>query len=424
MSDFTFDGNRKKFLYGMMAVGVVCLILTFLTDHTPGHMRFWSNFLHNSAYFTGISFISLFFLTAAITAWGGWYVAFKRVVEAFTLFLPVGLVLMLIVAAGIWGHFHHLYHWADPEAVATDEVLQHKSAFLNKGWFTFGTLIFVGIWYWVARKLRMLSLEEDEKGGPLNFTFHKEMRKYSAGFLLFAAFSSAALIWLWLMSIDAHWYSTMYAWYMTASWFVGATALMILVLIWLRSKGYMPWLNDDHLHDMGKFLFAFSIFWTYLWYDQYMLIWYGNIGEETIYFKERLDNYPVLFYGNLVLNFVLPFLVLMPNTAKRKMGTLMLVSVLVFFGHWWDYFQAIKPGALINAQHLAHAAEEAGHAAEHGSSFMMGFTIPGLLELGTLIGFLGLFLYVVMSQLEKAPLLPKNDPYKEESLHHHVWPFG
>jgi len=162
-----------------------------------------------------------------------------------------------------------------------------------------------------------------------------------------------------------------------------------------------------------------------------MLIWYANVGEETIYFRERIDNYPTLWYGNLIMNFVLPFLILMRNSTKRKYGSIAFVSILVLFGHWWDFFQMIKPGALHTAHELAGhghdaAAHGAGHDGGHGAAevahsvFTAGFTIPGLLEIGTFIGFLGLFFYVVFNQLTKASLTAEHDPYMVESVHHHV----
>lgn len=420
MNQFTFESKQKTFLFGMMGIGVVCLILAFLMDHQPAHVRFWSNYLHNAVYFTGIAFMSGFIMTASITAWAGWYTIFKRVWESFSLFLIVGLVLMAIVAAGLWGHFHHLYHWADAEAVASDEILQGKSGFLNKGWYTFGTLGLVAIWFYFMLQLRKLSLKEDESGQTGDFSIHSKVRVWAAIFLPIAGFSACAVIWLWVMSVDSHWYSTLYAWYCMVSWFLGAIALTILLMIYLKSKGYYKQVTDEHLHDLGKYMFAFSIFWTYLWFSQYMLIWYSNIGEETIYFKQRVDQYPVLFYGNLFMNFVIPFLVLMRNDTKRKYGTLIFVSIVVFFGHWWDYFQMIKPGTLLAAQETLGKAAEGGHDPHGGGSFAMGFTIPGLLELGTMIGFLGLFLYFVLDRLTKASLEPKHDPYLAESLHHHV----
>lgn len=419
MNQFNFKAGQKAVLLGGMGLGVLCLLITFFTDDAL-HTRFWSNYLHNSVFFTGVAFMALFFMCASITAWAGWFVVIKRVWEAYSLFLVVGLGLLLVVAIGIWGGWHHLYHWANAEDVAKDAVLQGKASFLNKGWYTFGTIIIVGAAIFFAWKLRQLSLDEDING-TANFTHHHKMRIWSAAFLPIAGFGSAALIWQWVMSVDAHWYSTLFAWYAASSWFVAAMALTILMVIYLKFSGYFEEVTIEHLHDLGKFMFAFSIFWTYLWFSQYMLIWYANVGEETVYFRTRLDHYKVLFFGNLILNFIAPFLILMRNDTKRKYGTLVFTSIVVFLGHWIDYFLMLKPGILHTAHEAMGAAEEYGAEAGHGvSEFMMGFHFPGLLELGTMIGFLSLFTYVVFYFLGKAALEPRNDPYYAESLNHHA----
>ena len=422
MNQFTFEGGQKRVLGGFILLGLICLGISFVSDGTPHHTRFWSNLLQNTVYFTGISFVATFVLAAFATAYAGWYTVMKRVWEAYSMFLIVGLGLLLIIIAGIWGHLHHLYHWA-MDGVATvghenyDKIIAGKSGFLNKGVYTFGTIIVVGVWYLFARRMRSLSVAEDTDGDA-SYSHHKKYRVWAAAFLPIAAFTSAALIWQWVMSIDAHWYSTMYAWYSTASWFVGCLGLTILMLIYLKSKGYYQNVTANHLHDLGKYLFAFSVFWTYLWFSQYMLIWYANVGEETVYFQLRRDEYPVLFYGNLIINFVLPFLILMRNDTKRKFGTLGFVAALTFFGHWWDFFYMVKPGALINAQH-ATGGHGDGHA-EHATEFLMGFHLPGLPEIGIFLGFTALFVYLAFHHLSKAALEPVHDPYIGESLHHHV----
>ncbi len=417
MNQFTFEGKQKRVLYGFMLLGLLCLIGSFFMDSTEHHSRFWTNFLHNTVFFTGIAFISLFAIAASVSAYAGWYTVFKRIWEAYAEFLLIGLVLLIVLIAGLWGHLHHIYHWntegiADVGSDTYDELIAGKAGFLNKTWYTIGTIGIVGIWYFLfARPLRKLSIQEDNTS-TLDFSVHKKVKWYSAAFLPIAAFSSAAMIWLWTMSIDPHWYSTMYAWYTTASWFVSAIALTILSLIYLKGRGYFQHVSDEHMHDLGKLLFAFSIFWTYLWFSQFMLIWYGNVGEETVYFQLRRDQFPVLFYGNLILNFVLPFLILLRNDTKRKFGTLGFVALLCLFGHWWDFFQMIKPGVL---NELAHAS------GSHGPlPFAAGFTIPGLLEIGTFLGFLALFVFVFFNQLTKASLNPQSDPYFGESVHHHV----
>jgi hypothetical protein len=432
-NSFTFSGGLRTVLLVLMGIGLLSLVLTFFKDDEY-HTRFWSNILLNSVFFMGIAFMALFLYATHLVGWSGWHTAFKRVWEGFYQFLIPGLVLMLIIGGGTWFGYHKLYEWSIPELVEGDTILQGKSWFLNKGWYVFGTLIMVGIWIFVGNKLRTMSIRED-KEADINFTLHNKMRKWGAFFLPIAGFFSAALVWLWVMSVDPHWYSTLFAWYNGASWCVSMCALTILVLIYLKSQGYYNVVNADHFHDLGKYVFAFSIFWTYLWFSQYMLIWYGNVGEETIYFRHRIDNYPVLFYGNLVINFVLPFLILMSNNAKRKYGTLTLITVIVFIGHWLDFFLMLKPGIYKTAHHLSamggghgadaghgaeHGAEAAGHAVEHASGLIMGFQMPGLLEIGTLIGFLGLFLWVVFRSLSKAPLVAARDPYIEESYHHEV----
>jgi hypothetical protein len=464
MNQFVFEQKQKTGFFILMGIGVLCMALTYFLDATPEHARFWTNFLQNSAFFLGLGFVATFFLAANILAYSGWYTVIKRIFEAISLVQGVGILLMAVVCGGVWLGYHHLYHWADyywaapaKGAAGFDKVLEGKKGFLNPVFYTVATFVFAGAWYWFALQFRKMSIQQDGNTDVQNYPIYTKMKGYAAAFLPIAGFTSAGAIWLWLMSVDAHWYSTMFAWYTTASLMVTMFAITILLMIYLQGKGYMPQVTKEHFHDMGKFLFAISVFWTYLWFSQYMLIWYANIGEETVYFHTRMTQYPILFYGNVVMNFVLPFLILIRNDTKRKNGTMAFSAFLVLFGHWWDFFQMTKFGPLAtakeHAEHAAHSAHSAvkeaahgaaehvaaaGHAAaEHGHEvvkaaaatsdyfaynmdFTAGFYLPGFLEFGTFAGFIGLFLYVVFSQLAKAPLVPTNDPYLNESLHHHV----
>ena len=428
---YNFTSKSRTWLGAGIILGVLCLVLTWFGDDEL-HTRFWSNFLHNAVFFTGIALMAGFFMSASITAWAGWYVVFKRVWESISMYLIVGIPLMLLIGVAVAMHWNHLYHWADPTALDPehenfDKLLYGKKGFLNVTWYLGGTLILGFIWIFIINKIRSLSLAEDKEGSA-GFTKHYGMRKWAAMFLPFAGFGSAAMIWLWIMSVDAHWYSTLFAWYTGASWFVSMICITILILQYMKGKGYFESVTVEHFHDLGKFLFAFSIFWTYLWFSQYMLIWYGNVGEETVYFRERVDNYPALFYGNLLINFIAPFFILLRNDTKRKMGSLGFVAGLVLIGHWIDFFLMLKPG-IMHSAHAAHgdsdhmhevAEQAAHHGSAHGGTFEMGFTIPGFLELGTFIGFLCLFLYFVFHMLSKAPLVGENDVYIEESKHHHT----
>ena len=495
-TQFVFEGKVKRTLMIGMALGLICLVLTFFGDDAF-HTRFWTNYLHNSVFFTGISFMALAFMCAQITAFAGWITAIKRVWEAMSMFILVGILLMAVLVIGVWGHLHHLYHWNVAGIGDTDRIIAGKISFLNPVWYTVGTVGFLAMWYFWATKIRNLSIRQDTEE-TASLDLYKQQRRWAASFLPIIGFLVCVFIWQSIMSIDTHWYSTMFAWYSMISLLLGAISMTVMLIIYLKSKGYMEYVSRDHLHDIGKYLFGISVFWTYLWFDQFMLIWYANNGEETIYFKERMDHYPVLFWGNLLLNFVTPFLILMRNDTKRKFGTMFFVASIVFFGHWFDFFYMIKPGARIAAhealeaphkaktsmhseaapipeKHEAKAAEsevtahetagsaetgdttkhetESTAAAPHGDaapghesagnehsahapvaehdgghghsaevdeskSFKLGYSFPGLEELGIMIGFLCLFLFVFFSQLAKASLIPWRDPYLEEAMHH------
>lgn len=422
---FVLPAKLNTLLLSMIGIGVLCMILSYIWGGEH-HERFWSNLLLNASFFTLVSFLALFFYCANIIALSGWYTQFKRVWEAYMAFLLPGLILMAFIGVSSMMDWSILYHWADPNSVASDKVLEGKSPFLNYKWYFLTIIGFGGVWYLVSRLLRSLSQEEDMHG-TMDYKYHKRMQIYAAFLLIFGGFTSAAAVWLWIMSVDAHWYSTLFAWYTCVSALVTMIALTILTLIYLKSKGYYSHVTKEHLHDLGKYLFAFSIFWAYMWFSQYMLIWYANVGEETIYYRHRLDNYRVLFFGNLLINFALPFLVLLRNDTKRKYGTLIFVSIMLIFGHWLDYFLMIKPGVL----HTVHEVGGHGHGEHiidaHGANahhvveqVVGGFAMPGLIEIGTFIGFLGLFLLVSFNSLRRAQLEPRKDPYYEESLHHHV----
>lgn len=430
MNQFTFTGREKMVLMFFMALGAICLAATYFVEPatmtvmnhgheetvSTHHMRFWSNFLQNAVFFFGMAFTAMFGYCAFITAYGGWFSGMKRLWEAYSLWMIVGFVMMLILVAGVFMHWHHLYHWnahgvTDINDPHYDEIIAGKSAFLNKWWYAGATIVSVGIYVFITMRIRSLSVAEDsaEKG---DYSYHGKMRNWMAAFLPWGAFTSAVLIWQWMMSVDAHWYSTMYAWNVTASFFVGMLSLTVLMLIYLKSRGYYTHVTENHMHDIGKYLFGFSVFWTYTWFSQYMLIWYSNNGEETIYFLTRRDQYPILFYGNLILNFALPFLILIRNSSKRKFGTIGLVAAITFFGHWFDMFYLIKPGSLINIAGSQDAATALGSVA--------GYALPGLLELGIFLGFTAAFIYFTFSKLTEASLVPEKDPYIGESVTHHV----
>src|SRR5215203_5381466 len=402
---FGIPKRYNSIALGLMAIGILSIIILLFTHglSSDAHesARFWASLLQNSVYFLLITNTAMFFICATTLAWGGWQMAFRRVSEAISTCVPVlSIITFIILMVLVFGPNHTIYHWADANAVAHDEILQHKKGFLNKGFFTVWTLITIVGWWWLGKKMRDLSHSTD--AGPMTV---EEGKRYvwtntvwaAIYIVLFALTVMSSIPWLWLMSIDAHWYSTMYSWYTFASSFVAGIALITLFVVFLKNNGYLEYANDEHLHDLGKFMFAFSIFWTYLWFSQFMLIWYANIPEETTYFEPRAQGpYRGIFFLNLIINYVAPILILMRRSSKRNYGTITMMSVLIVFGHWLDFYQMVFPG--ISPDHVP---------------FM-------LVDFGIALGFVGLIMFVTSRSLARAPLNAKNHPFFKESIIHHT----
>lgn len=369
---------------------------------SPSLKRFFANLWINNVFFGGLALIGVFFFAIQYATQAGWSAGIKRIPLAFGSWLPIAFVLMIVVyfIAG-----HDLFHWTHADLYAAeggDKIVKGKAPYffwpLKGGefpaFFVGRMVVFFGVWYILFRKMRKIAFEEDLDGGSSRWY---KMRGVSAFFLVFFAVSSSMAAWDWIMSIDVHWFSTMFGWYSFASWWVAGLALTLFIVVMLKDKGYLSVVNENHIHDLGKFVFAFSIFWTYIWFSQFMLIYYAHIPEETVYFVERWKgHYAPVFYINLILNFFFPFLVLMTRDAKRHTRILKVVCPVVVFGHWLDFYLMVTPGTLGN-----------------NGSF-------GFLEIGLILVYFSAFLFVVLSSMAKAPLFAKNHPMLEESLHHHI----
>lgn len=384
---FQLNSKTRNILFAMIGFGLLSLAYGMFGG--PGAKRVAASLLLNNIYFIHIGLIGLFFVTVHAIAESGWQTSIQRVGEAMSAFIPVGSVLLLLLF--VLGGMPLLFEWTHTEHL--DALLLKKVAYLNVPFFYVRFFIITGAWVILWYFVRKTSLQMDT--GDLKY-FHR-MRTLSAIFVVFLALSTVVASWDWLMSIDAHWFSTLYGWYVFSSMLAAGIALYIILLFILKQMGYMQHVNVEHIHDLGKYLFGFSIFWAYLWISQYLLIWYANIPEETVYFYVRQKYFPNLFYVNLILNFVIPFIALMTRNSKRTFAVLVPVSVIVFIGHWVDLYQMITPGVV--------GGEEAG---------------IGLLEIGLTIGYLGLFFLVTFFSLSKAPLVPEKHPFHKESLEYHT----
>lgn len=352
----------------------------------------WSALYVAAFFFMMISLGVLAFYAIQRAAQAGWSPSLFRVMEAITAYLLPGalIVFLILLLSGL--HMNHLFVWMDADVVAGDKLLQGKAGYLNVPFFLIRAAIYIGGWVAYRHFSRKFSLAQDTADDDVNF---KKNFRISAAFLVFFLVTESMMSWDWIMSLDPHWFSTLFGWYVFASMFVSGITVIALISIYLKSKGYLEFVNDSHIHDLAKFMFAISIFWTYLWFSQFMLIWYANIPEEVTYFVTRIEDYGLPFFGMLVMNFVFPILILMNSDYKRVNWFVVTAGIVILLGHYIDIFNMVMPSTVGDKWYI------------------------GIAEIGGIAFFAGLFIYVVFSALAKAPLLAKRNPFIEESKHFH-----
>ena len=395
---YKISKNTHLLSLGLILIGVISTAYAFITDIHAA----WTSLLFNNYFFLGISIFAVFFVALQHVAEAGWSTAIKRVPEAIMTFLPYACAVMIFIVIAAILHWNHIYHWME-EGIMTegapnyDKIIAGKEAYLSPIFFLVRSIIYVTVWIYCAKRLRDISLQGDLEGGIGEKSYNKGIT-VSAWFIVFFAVSSSTASWDWIMSIDTHWFSTLFGWYIFSEWSAIGFTTILLFCLFLKKQGYLEHLNESIIHDLGKWVFAFSIVWTYMWFSQFMLIWYANIPEEVTYFMERIElpNYRFLFWFSAAINFVVPTIMLMSRDAKRNTNLLIAASITILIGHWINSYLLFAPGTLHDHGHL-------------------GFT-----ELGMGLGFLGLFLFVVFRSLTTRSLEIKHHPFLEESKHLHT----
>jgi len=357
----------------------------------------WAALYVACIFFMLISVGVLAFYAIQYAAQAGWSPILFRVMEGITAYLLPGSIIffLLLIAAGM--HWNHLFVWMNPDVINPshedfDKLIFLKKGYLNVPFFLGRAFVFLLVWNIVRYFFRKNSIAQDTASDNAPY---KKNFKLAAFFLVFFIVSESIMSWDWIMSVDPHWYSTLFGWYVFASFFVSGITVIAMTTLYLKSKGYLEHVNTSHIHDLAKFMFGISIFWTYLWFSQFMLIWYSNIPEEVTYFITRIEHYKLPFFGMLVLNFIFPLLILINTDFKRLTWIVVMAGVVILFGHYIDFFNMIMPATV-------------------GDQWFIG--IP---EISSLIFFLGLFIFVVFNALTKAPIEPKGNPFIEESKHFH-----
>ena len=352
----------------------------------------WAALYVAAFFFFMISLGALAFYAIQRAAQAGWSPLLFRVMEGITSYIvPGGIIIFVILLLSVM-HMNHLFVWMDADLVAIDPILQGKKGYLNPTFFLIRAAIFLAGWIGYREYSRKLSLAQDESDDNSNFKLNFRI---SAGFLVFYLISESIMSWDWIMSVDPHWFSTLFGWYVFASMFVSGITVIAMVTIYLKSKGHLKDVNDSHIHDLAKFMFGISIFWTYLWFSQFMLIWYANIPEEVTYYVTRIQDYNLPFFGMVAMNFLFPVLLLMNSDYKRINWFVIMAGIVILAGHYMDIYNMIMPSTV-------------------GTQWSIG--VP---EIGAILLFGGLFIFWIFRALGSAPLQPKRNPFIEESKHFH-----
>lgn len=410
---FIFSSKAKIYCLVMIALGITGIMYGFLSGSAE---RTFANLLLMGYYLVSLCLFGVCFCAIEYIAQSGWSVSILRIPQVFASILPLAaLVLLGIIGAGIFTThtgkneagvttvLPYLYKlWAvkgvtTPGNTNYDAVIAGKSGVLNRPFFfirLIGFLTFYSVAGWLLIKY---SFKEDRAGGMANY---KKSFTLSALFLVVFGFTIPLFVFDTIMSLDAHWFSTLFGWYNLSGFLVSGFTVTALIVIYLQQAGYLPWVTKNHLQTLGVLIFGFSIFWTYLWFEQFLLIYYSNLPEEAVYFYKRWEpEFKFWFWLNLTINFCVPFFVIMSRDAKMKVSVMKATCILLILGHWLDYWQMIIPGT---TEPQANWYNEIG-----------------VIEGATFIGFAGLFVYMMLYSLSRLKTLaPKNHPFLQESLHH------
>lgn len=378
-------GTLRMFLLLLLA-GSALVVLGLVLEP----QRIWPNLLLVGFYVVGVGLAAGLLVALSYISNAGWLTAIRRVPEAIASNVYTGGLWMIMLLAGV----HSLYEWSHADAVAADELLKKKEFWLNVPFFSVRTVVYVALWSLCTFLLVRTSRQQDEMG-DVGLTLRN--RSIAAVFTVVFALTFWIASMDWIMSLEPHWYSTIFGIYNFSGTFTAGIAAVTIAVIVLGRRGYLrEFVRDDHLHDLGKLLFAFSTFWMYIWFSQYLLIWYANIPEETIYFIKREEagwgTFTVLV---LLFNWVIPFIVLMSRSAKRNEGILLRTSIVILVGHWIDLFWMIFP------------------------TFMPGSPSFSIWEIGPVVLGVGLVCLATARSLSRARLIPAKDPMLMESLRYH-----
>lgn len=381
---FHLPRQIQTFLIGFVIIGVLCFGFTLFQDA----QRAWYNYLICYFYWMSIGLFGAFFTAIHHATGAQWSTPVRRLAEGMSSFLPVAGVLLLILFFGM----HHLFEWTHHAEVAKDPLLLGKAAYLNTPFFIIRNMICVGAWIGFAYYFTKKSLEQDTAGGV---ALTKALIKAAVIFLPLFGLSYTIASFDDIMGVEPHFFSTIFGIYQFSSLFYSGITTLTIIVILLQKRGLLKGLvTEHHLHDLVKWMFAFTVFWAYIAFSQYMLIWYANLPEETFYFIKRQTNgWEYWGLALAILKFILPFFLLIGKWAKTIPNYILSVGVLMLAANWIDLYWLVAPAYTEHARF-------------------------GWQEIGIFMGFLGLFGLTVSRFYSRHPLVPLKDPYLVEGVNH------
>lgn len=395
---YHFNSSSRNTLFGMIAIGVVSiLIAAFGLGHENVRHEHsnpaWSALLVGTFLVLGVAVAGIFFTAVSHISGSHWSITVRRIAETFSKFLPFGIALLAII---LFFGLHDLFEWSHntPE-VQNDHLIQHKSAWLNERFFQIRLILIVGLWIFYGHIFYKRSTNQDSDG---DVEHTKANTRRSAGFILLFALTFSIVSFDLLMSLTPHWFSTIFAVYIFAGIYQSTMSSMVILIYHLKKSGYLGELvNENHIHDLGKFMLSFTIFWAYVGFSQFMLIWYANMPEETFFFEERLiGGWSIITIAVPFIKFAVPFFLLLNRPNKRDIDFLVKIAIWIIFTEIIELYWIVFP-----------------------SNFETFNPIGLVLTIGTSIGTIGLFGFIVLKKFESNKLIPVKDPRLDQCLNHH-----
>jgi len=375
----------QKIIYPFVGASTLALIFAAFSNFE----RTLFNYHIGFTFIVSIAVGGLFLAMLQQVTNSGWSIVIRRVPEMFSHLIPFGFILVIPMFLGL----NTLFEWSRPEALAHDPLLMHKKTYLNDTFFILRTLFYFSVWTFLYKKVVRQSIAQDHKGTA---ALTQNIAKWSAIGMVLFGFTITFAATDWIMSLKAQWFSTIYGVYYFSGIFVAVLAFTIIVIYALQSVGYLHVINKEHFHDLGKLLYAMNVFWAYIAFSQYMLIWYGNIPEETVFFADRLkSNWPDISLLLIIGHFIIPFFMLMSRHAKRNTFILLFSAIWLLGMHYVDLYWLILP------------------------NFTKDFAPLGWIEITVFVWALSICFLPVLYGLKKHDLIAHKDPRIQESLEFH-----